>query len=144
MSIDPRSTRETHKEIIRRLFQEAWTNADFNKVHELLAPQITFHFRGQAHIQTAENLIQIVERWKAAFPDLRFTVEEIIAEDNMAAARLVYQGTQQAEWKGILATGRNITVHEMMFFRFEAGRILEVWEVADEYSLRQQLMGNND
>lgn len=133
-----------HKVIVRRVFKEVWTDSNFGHVTELLAPQLTYHFRGKIFEQVPESLIQIVERWKQAFPDLRFQVEELVAEGDLVSARLVYRGTHQGEWKGIPPTGRKVEVNEMMFFRFEEGRIVEVWEVADEYSQRQQLVGPDD
>lgn len=143
MDTDPPTDSERHKAIIRQLYREVWTEACFDNVADLLAPQITYHVRGQSFEQVPESLMQIVQRWKEAFPDLAFEVQEVIAEGDRASARLVYRGTQRGEWKGIPATGRRVEVHEMLFFRFEEGRIAEVWEVVDEHSLRQQLRGGS-
>lgn len=61
-----------------------------------------------------------------------------MAEEDRAAARLVHSGTHQGAWRGLPPTGRTIEVEEMMFFRFEDGRIGEVWEVTDEHAERKQ------
>jgi len=139
MRSDVPSTADTYRQVIRRLFEEIWSQADFSNLQDFIAPQMIFHIRGQSIIQTPETVMQIIQRWKTAFPDVQFEVAVILVEGNLAAARVVYQGTHQAEWKGIPATGRKITVEDMMFFRFDAGQIVEVWEVADEHSQLQQL-----
>lgn len=77
--------------------------------------------------------------WHAAFADLRFVVEDVVAEGETVAVRLVQSGTHLGEWKGVAATGRSFRSPLMMFFRFEDRQMTEVWEVSDEYSLWQQL-----
>lgn len=139
MSSSPPSSAKMYKQMIRRLFEEAWSQADFSHIREFIAPQLIFHIRDKSIHQTSDSVMQIIQRWKTAFPDLRFEIAEVIVEGHLAAARVLYQGTHRAEWKGIPPTGKKITVQDMMFFRFEADRIVEVWEVADEYSQLQQL-----
>ena len=141
MSDSHPSTADQHKRIIRRLYRDVWTAAEFDNVAELLAPHFTFHVRGRSFEQDPEDLLRIVRGWKEAFPDIRFQVLDVIAEGDLASARVVYRGTHQGAWKGIPATGRKVEVFEMLFFRFAEGRIVEVWEVVDEYALRHQLGG---
>ncbi len=133
-----------HKDIVRRLYDEVWTQAEFGDVHSLHASKLMFHIRGMSIELGPERLVEIVSAWKQAFPDLRFDVEAMVAEGDMVAARVVYTGTHRGEWKQIPPTGKRVEVHEMLFFRFENERIAEVWEVPDEFSLRQQLQTEND
>lgn len=142
MSLFAPTISNPYKSIIRRLFDEVWTNADFSGIRELLDDPFSYHFRGEMVSRVPEDLVRIVRTWKESFPDLCFEVEGIVAERNQAAARVVYRGTQEGEWAGIQAAGRSVEVHEMMFFRFEGERIAEVWEVTDEHALRSQLLGD--
>ena len=43
------------------------------------------------------------------------------------------------EWFGTPATGREVSVDEMMFFRFEDGLLVEMWEVDDQLTMRTQM-----
>lgn len=133
---------EKHKAIVNQLFSEVWTQAIFRNLGKLISPKFIFHIRGKAIEQQPKDLVEIVSRWKHAFPDIRFEIEGLVAENDMVAARVFYSGTHTKEWKGIPPTGKQVTVHEMMFFRFENERIIEVWEVPDEFSLRGQLTEN--
>ncbi|MDX1613292.1 MAG: ester cyclase [Candidatus Promineifilaceae bacterium] len=128
-----------HKSVVRRLYREVWTDADFSNVAKFVTPQVIFHFRGRSFSQSPETLILIVTRWHQAFSDLRFDVQALVAEGDFVSARVRYRGVHVGEWKGMSPTGRTVEVHEMLFFRFQEGRIAEVWEVTDEYALRQQL-----
>lgn len=130
---------DRHKQIVMQLFDQVWSQGEYESLPELIAPRLLFHFRGQVRPQTNDDVIRIVERWRTAFPDLTFEVEQIVAEGNRAAAQVVYRGTHEGEWKGIPASGHSVVVREMLFFRFEATRIVEVWEVADQASLHAQI-----
>lgn len=128
-----------HKEIVHRVFSEVWTESDFRSITELIAPEMLYHLRGNSVVLRPEDLEEIVTRWKQAFPDLRFQVDDLVAEGDKVAARLSYRGTHKGEWKGMPPSGNRVHVQEMMFFRFESHRIVEGWEVIDEFSLRDQL-----
>ena len=143
MSLFAQTVSNPHKLVIRRLFDEVWTNADFSGLDEILAPRVDYHVRTETLVQIPEDLVRIVTNWKDAFPDLQFEVEGIVVERDQAAVRVVYRGTQAKEWKGIPAAERTVEVREMMFFRFDDERIAEVWEVADEHDLRRQLAGDS-
>jgi steroid delta-isomerase-like uncharacterized protein len=128
-----------NREIIRMIFEEGWNNAKFDNVAAHLAEAMTFHFRGHDIPDSLDNLKRLVAGWRSAFPDLRFTIEDMLADDDRVAVRMTMTGTHQGTWKQIPATGKHITVTAMMFFRFENGLLVETWEDYDEYGLYQQL-----
>lgn len=70
----------------------------------------------------------------------RFTIEDLVADGDLVAARLTHTGAaQRAMWKGLPPTGGHIEVDAMFFFRFGGGRLVEVWEVEGEYAMWEQL-----
>lgn len=144
MSDTPVTMPQTHKSILRWLFEHVWSEGDFERVAEHIAPQIKFHYRGQTFTQTPQDLVSIVQRWRSAFPDLRYEIGALLVEGDVAAARLTRTGTQRGAWRGVEPTGRQIQVDEVMFFRFENGQIVEVWEVSDEYAERKQLTAGDE
>ena len=130
----------TNKQTVRELFESVWNEENMAAIEDLWAPKVTFHFRGQAETVTREGLREQVRSWHAAFPDLEFVVEDLIAEDDRVAARVTLTGTHiGAEWFGHSATGKVINVTEMMFFRLQKGIVVETWEDYDEYELRRKL-----
>jgi steroid delta-isomerase-like uncharacterized protein len=74
-----------------------------------------------------------------AFPDLDVEVETQLAEGDMVAAEIVMTGTQQAEFAGIPATGRRISVHVMDMGRVRDGKFSDHWGLADMSGLMAQL-----
>lgn len=68
-------------------------------------------------------------------------MKDIVAEGDLVAVRLIMSGTHQEQWKDIPATGKQIRVTAMFFLRFEAGKLVEIWEDFDEFGMRSQLTG---
>jgi predicted ester cyclase len=67
------------------------------------------------------------------FANLAITVEQVIAQDDRVAAYFRYSGIQQDddEMRGYPATGREAEWVEAVFYRFECGKIVELWPVVD-------------
>jgi steroid delta-isomerase-like uncharacterized protein len=128
-----------HRNAIRKIFDRAWNEADFDGIDELIADDAKFHIRRQTAPTNAQDLKRIVAGWHGAFPDFRFTIEDMVAEDDLVAIRLTLSGTHEGQWQSIPATGKKISVTAMMFFRFENGQVAEIWEDYDEYGMRKQL-----
>jgi steroid delta-isomerase-like uncharacterized protein len=74
-----------------------------------------------------------------AFPDLRLTVEDMIAEGDKVVVRNTVTGTHRGEYMGLQATGRPVTYNEIFIFRFVNGRVAETWGVVDVFSQMKQL-----
>ena len=77
--------------------------------------------------------------YKATFPDLHVDLGAVIGEGDLVATRWTVTGTQQAEFFGIPATGKRVTVEGMNFYRLAGGKITEVWTQFDGLGLMQQL-----
>ena len=74
-----------------------------------------------------------------AIPDLRVTIEDLVAEGDKVAVRRSYEGTHQGELLGIPATGKQLQVGSISIFRLVDGKIAENWEQLDRLALLQQL-----
>jgi len=81
-----------------------------------------------------------VETLRQAFPDLRFAVEDLVAEGDLVAARFSWRGTHKGEaFLGIPPSGKAILVRGMEFYRLRDGRIVEHWDNVDELGMLTQL-----
>jgi steroid delta-isomerase-like uncharacterized protein len=129
----------SHGAIVREIFERAWNSGDFDGLDRLLADPVDFHYRRSMRTMRPDDLRRTVQSWRSAFPDLRFSVEELIEEADLVAARVTHTGTQRGHMRGHPATGRRMEIDAMYFFRFAYGRLVEVWEVDDEYAMWEQL-----
>ena len=72
-------------------------------------------------------------------PDLEFTVDLVVAEDDLAATYWTATGTHRGDWLGIAPTDREVTWQGINIFRFACGLIVESWGEADHLGLLRQL-----
>jgi steroid delta-isomerase-like uncharacterized protein len=132
------TTPEENKALVTAYWQEAvWGNQ--GKIADIVAPDELHHW-GIAGDTTGFD--QFLERWSLfnkAFPDLRFTVDLVAAQGDLAATVWTATGTQSSEWQGIPATGKEVTWTGINMFRIACGKIAESWGEADHIGLRAQL-----
>jgi len=74
-----------------------------------------------------------------AFPDLYFTVEDLIAEGDEVVARVTMSGTQHGAFMGIPPTGKHVTITGIDINRFVGGKSVEHWVEMDTLGMMQQL-----
>src|SRR5258707_8426143 len=89
--------------------------------------------------QGSEGLLKFGRAFRAAFPDLHWTIEDVITNDDKVVWRVVATGTHQAELMGIPATGKSIKVGAIIISRFENDLWREDWVSWDQLGMLQQL-----
>ncbi|SKB41561.1 MULTISPECIES: ester cyclase [Luteibacter] len=81
----------------------------------------------------------MLERDVRDIPDLRFDIAFVMAEPPHIACRLRFDVTPAGRFMGVAVDGRRIAFNENVFYRFEAGRIVDVWSVIDKAAIEAQL-----
>ena len=66
-----------------------------------------------------------------AFPDYRWEIQHTVFEHPWLAVHFHDRGTHLGPWRGVAPTGRTVTTDEFAMYRFDDGRIAEVWVTAD-------------
>jgi steroid delta-isomerase-like uncharacterized protein len=128
-----------HKSLIRSYYAEVWNAWSVPALEELISADIVFRGSIGAVVNGIVEFKQYVNRIRAAFPDFRNHIEELIAEEEKVAARLTYTGTHRGELFGLLATGNEITYAGMAIFEFKEYKIVRGYVIGDTESLKRQL-----
>jgi predicted ester cyclase len=130
---------EKNKALVRRLLERlrnGWTPA---VIEEFFAPSYRRHLTPTTAPLTREGQRERANRLRAAFPDATVTLEDIYAQGDRVAYRLIIRGTHQGAFQGIPPTGKTVTVSFTAIVRIEDGRLVEEWGGLDLFDLRQQL-----
>jgi predicted ester cyclase len=128
---------EENKATIRRFFEEVWNQGNLTVVDALNDPNfVDQSLRPPVH--GLEAIKQFVTMYRAAFPDVHVTLEDLIAEGDKIVIRFTATGTHQGELIGIAPTGRQITVTGINVTRFANGKVVEGWTNTDTTSMREQ------
>lgn len=128
-----------HLALLERFYHEMWDRFDKSAFPDILAED--FRFRGSLGQTTTgwDEFGAYVDFVQRAFPDFRNIIEDVVSEGDRAFARLTYRGTHRGELFGIAPTGRAIEYAGAALFRFQGGRIAEVWVLGDVHGLLRQL-----
>lgn len=127
----------------RRLIEESFSEGRFDLVDQLVSPDATNHDPAQPPrlqgLRGPEGQRRIVEMYRAAFPDVRLTVDEVVEAGDTVALRWHAEGTHRGELEGLAPTGVRVTVTGMSFDRWRDGKLVETWTEWDNLGLARQL-----
>ncbi len=126
---------EENKVIARRVY-EIIATGNLDRAEEIVDPDAPDNERSPRFEHLQPRLIETFRQFAAdahaAFPDMRITVEDMIAEGDRVAARVTMRGTHQGEFQGITPTGKRVQVRAMDMFRIADGKIVEHWGHGDD------------
>jgi steroid delta-isomerase-like uncharacterized protein len=131
---------EQDKTIVRRLFGELWNKGDLSVADQLFSPNYTHHDPSTPDFgRGPESERKRATLYRTAFPDLRLTIEDIIAEGETVMARWSCRGTHKGDLSGIAPTGKEFTISGVSIARLANGKMAEGWVNWDALGLMQQL-----
>ena len=131
---------ENNKAIVRRLIEEVWNKGNLSLVDELFAPNYEHHDASSPDFgRGPESEKKRATLYRTAFPDLRVTIEDIIAEGEIVMTRWSCRGTHKGDLSGIAPTGNPFTISGMTVARVANGKLAEGHVNWDALGLMQQL-----
>ncbi|QGZ93592.1 ester cyclase [Terricaulis silvestris] len=123
-----------------RRFTDFINTASETLAQELVAPDASFHVPGRSEpVLGPAGYLEIIGMMRSGFPDIQWTLEEMIAEGDKAAARFTMRGTHRGAFSGVPATGKPIAVQAMNIYRFAKGLIVEERGQPDLLELLKQI-----
>jgi len=132
-------TTERNKAVVRRLFEEVINPGKLERAEELIRADFVEHGGAPGQAPGLEGFKQVNTMLRVAFPDLRLTVEEMVAEGDRVSVRFTARGTHRGEFWGVPPTGNPVAWEVISIVRVAGGKIAERWSQSDVASLRQQL-----
>lgn len=132
----------THQnmEIVRRAVEEVWNRGNFAVVDELAARDVIAHgLSPNDGIHGPEGIKQFYEMLRAAFLDIRFTIDGQIADGDKVVTRWTAQATHHDPFQGVPPTGKQVRVMGVDIGRIVDGKVVECWPIVDELGLMRQL-----
>jgi steroid delta-isomerase-like uncharacterized protein len=131
---------EHNKAIVRRLFDDLWNKGYLSLADELFAPNYQHHDSSSPDFgRGPESEKKRAALYRNAFPDLRLTIEDLIAEGETVMTRWSCRGTHKGDLNGITATGKPFTISGMTIVRLANGKMAEGYVNWDALGLMRQL-----
>jgi steroid delta-isomerase-like uncharacterized protein len=129
---------EANKALARELYDKL-SAGDLSVIDRQFADNLVDHEELPGLPNTRQGVRQFFEIFRGAFPDLRMSAEDIIAEGDKVVVRAQMQGTQRGEFMGIPATGKRIDLPVIDIMRVQDGKFIEHWGAMDSGMMMQQL-----
>ena len=121
--------------VVQRFYDEVFTQKKMAVLNELFAPNLAVHDLDFGGVQPGGDL----EGTLAAFPDVVATIKLWVVEDDLVTACVTYDGTHQAEFLGVPATGKAVTWSIIDIWRVKAGKIVELWHHIPNDDILEQI-----
>ena len=127
---------EDNKALVQRFFEEVVNQRNLAALDQFVSPNAINHTVASG---LPPGPMQFLSLHLSAFPDVKATVEDLLADGDKVVARVSYRGTQQGAFRTISPTSKPITVMGINIFRIDNGKMLEHWGLIDRLSALQQL-----
>ncbi len=121
-----------------QFFDDVYNQGNVGSIDILVTPSFVYHARGE-DVEGIENFRKWISSDRTAFPDMRFTVVDNIAESGKVATTFIVEGTHQKEFRGIPATHKKFETVGVTVFHFDGNKIKEAWVVLDGLSAALQI-----
>jgi predicted ester cyclase len=124
-------------ERFRRIIDEGFTGGNLDVVDELIRPECVEHQRGnRSGVDGAKEVIRTLHRWMS---DFSLTIEDVAVAGDVVWARNRARGVNTGSVMGNPPSGRLVEIDVIDIVRFEDGRVVEHWGIADQLGMMLQL-----
>jgi len=135
---------EPARHIVERFVEELWNARRLDVADQIFSEDcVTHQLRSGVLAEPAcrgpQEIKEHVSGWLMSFPDLRFSIEQMIAERDRVVSQLVMEGTHQGTWMGISPTGKRLQIRMMTIHRIANNKIAEDWVLVESLGFFQQL-----
>ena len=118
---------DENKAVAQRLYDELFNRGRLSAVDELVAPGFVCHAAPSGTPVGPRGMWRVAARLRDAFPDGRFVIEDLIAEDERVAVRLMFRGTHRDANRPSRLTARHVEREQVHVLRLAGGQVAEHW-----------------
>ena len=132
---------EMNEQLLQQWVNEGWNNGNLSLVDQIFSPDHIMHessLPGQKLVGP-EPFKSFVSTLRTALPDLRVTVQDVVAQGDKIAWRWTITGTQNGEVMGVPPSGNPVEVTGIIISRFESGLWVEDYVSWDVLGFLQQI-----
>lgn len=128
-----------NKQLIARLHADVLDTGDLAPIDDLIHPDYLNHEAAPGTPGGRDGFRHTVEFLRGGFSDLRFVIEDMVAEDDRVVVRCQFEGTHDGTFLGIAPTGRRVSTQHIHIYRIQDDQVTEHWACRDDISGFRQL-----
>lgn len=138
MSTEAQTQADLMKRVTRKVF-DALNRGDVETLDETHSPDAVWHGPGGKEIRGITGIKEMVSGYHTAFPDMKMTIEHLVAEGDSVACHWKVVGTHDGPLGDIPATGKKVEIDGHILSRFERDKVVEEFEIFDELAMLEQI-----
>ena len=122
---------EENKAMEQRIWEELLNGGKTERMNELIAIDYVYHGPGGHEIKGIEGLRKFITWLHTSFPNIHFTVDDLIAEGDRVVSFWTMKGTHKSN--------KQVKQQGIIISRIASGKVVESWEVFDRLAIASQL-----
>lgn len=122
---------EENKAMAQRIWKELLNEGKTEKINELMAIDYVYHGPGGHKIKGIEGMKKFITWVHTSFPNIHFTVDDLIAEGDRVVSFYTMKGTHKSN--------KQLEQQAIIISRFASGKVVEDWEIFDRLAIASQL-----
>jgi len=132
-------TEEENKSSFRRYLEEVFNQGNLEVADEIFDRYVSHQPDGSTLERSPEDVKRFVGEFRSAFPDLRISADDQIADGDKVVTRVALRGTHRGMFRGTAPTGRQVEINGITIFRFSSeGKVVESWDSYDQFRVMRQ------
>jgi steroid delta-isomerase-like uncharacterized protein len=136
---------EENVALMRRWFKEVWNEGRVQTIYDLMAENVIGIGQDApgVEIRSPADFVALYDRLRGAFPDIKFTLEDIFGVDDKVVVRWSAAMTHTGDHLGMPATNKPVRITGITIAQIEKGKITRGWDNWDQLAMMQQLSAEN-
>jgi len=122
-----------------RRYAAFWNTGDARDAEAALAPTFVDRTLPTGRPQGLDGVLEASKNFRAAIPDLRAEIEELLVVDDRAVVRYLFTGHFTGTFKDLKGDGHEISFRAVDIYRVQNGQISDNWHLEDNLSLMHQI-----
>jgi steroid delta-isomerase-like uncharacterized protein len=128
-----------NKRLVRRFYHEVYGAWNMALVDEVVSPKFTSHDWPAGSPTGPGGFRVFYSAIRAALPDARYEVDDVISEGDKVAVRWRLLGTHEGDFRGIAPSGQSIALEGIAIYRVQDGKLMERWVVTDLHGVLEKI-----
>lgn len=131
---------ERNKNLVRYAMEEVWNKGNYSVLDEIIQPDfVIYSLPNGKKVTGKDGVIQYFNAIRSAFPDIRFYIQDQVAEGDKVVTYWMAEGTHRGTFEGIPPTGKSLRITSIDIDYITNGRFSQCYANTDQFGLLQQL-----
>ena len=129
-------------DLVKQFYLQLWNQRDYEIANQILQEQVNFRGSLGPAMVGRDKVCEYVKSVTDALQNYTCEIQEIVADGEKAAAKVLFRGIHVGEFMGFEPTGKEVSWLGAAFFESENGLLTTIWVLGDMQSLTSNLMEN--